>query len=104
MFARALSAITDADEARWALYYGVKQLAKSTVPGSGSFEAKLFYNFLDERYGEDELAFFLYWCVVLAGSLAGGLVAVWVVARCCCWVHAVVAAILPCAAIVVASA
>ncbi len=66
VFARALSALGDADEARWALYYGVKALAKSTVPGSGSFEAKLFYNFLDERYGEDELTFFLYWYVLFA--------------------------------------
>ena len=55
--------MSEVDDARWALYYGVKQLAKSSVPGSGSFEAKLFYNFLDERYGEDELTFFLYWCV-----------------------------------------
>lgn len=51
----------DADEARWAYYYGIRQLAKSTVPNSGSFEAKLMYNFLDEKYGEDEATFFFYW-------------------------------------------
>ena len=52
--------MSESDEARWALYYGVKQLAKNTRPDSGGVEAKLFYNFLDEKYGEDEMTFFLF--------------------------------------------
>ena len=49
----------DSDEDRWALYYGVKNLSRE-LP-----EARLFYNFLDEKYGEDELTFFLYCLRVL---------------------------------------
>ena len=49
----------DADEDRWALYYGIKTLSRE-LP-----EARLFYNFLDEKYGEDELTFFLYCLRVL---------------------------------------
>ena len=58
---RVLNQMTEADDARWALYYGVKAIAKGNNNVSGSTEAKLFYNFLDEKYGEDELTFFLYW-------------------------------------------
>ena len=43
--------MADADEDRWGLYYGVKALSRE-LP-----EARLFYNFLDEKYGEDELTF-----------------------------------------------
>ena len=46
--------IAEADEDRWALYYGVKRLARE-LP-----EMRLFYNFLDEKYGEDELTFYLH--------------------------------------------
>jgi hypothetical protein len=53
--------MAEVDEARWALYYGVKALAQSTAAGCGSIEAKLFYGFLDEKFGEDELTFYLYW-------------------------------------------
>ena len=45
------------EEDRWGFYYCVRALAR-TYP-----EAKLFYNFIDEKYGEDELTFYLYWCV-----------------------------------------
>jgi hypothetical protein len=51
--------MADADEDRWGLYYGVKALSRE-LP-----EARLFYNFLDEKYGEDELTFFLYCLRVL---------------------------------------
>ena len=44
----------EADEDRWGLYYGVKRLARE-LP-----EMRLFYNFLDEKYGEDELTFYLH--------------------------------------------
>jgi hypothetical protein len=60
-FSRLLQSMGDSDDARWALYHGVKQLAKSAGPEDGGVEAKLFFNFLDEKYGEDELAFFLFW-------------------------------------------
>ena len=43
------------DEDRWAFYYCIRTLARDYA------EAKLFYNFLDEKYGEDELTFYLYW-------------------------------------------
>ena len=46
--------LTQADEDRWALYYGTKVLMKE-LP-----EAKLWYNLLDERYGEDENMFYLF--------------------------------------------
>lgn len=36
-------------------------MSKGNLPGSGATEAKLFYNFLDEKYGEDELTFYLFW-------------------------------------------
>ena len=48
------SLIASVDEDRWALYYGIKALSRE-LP-----EARLFYNFLDEKYGEDELTFFLH--------------------------------------------
>ena len=51
--------MAEADEDRWGLYYGVKALSRE-LP-----EARLFYNFLDEKYGEDELTFFLYCLRVL---------------------------------------
>jgi hypothetical protein len=60
-FSRLLSAMGESDEARWALYHGVKQMAKAKGTEEGAVEAKLFFNFLDEKYGEDELAFFLFW-------------------------------------------
>ena len=43
------------DEERWAFYYCVRALARNYP------EAKLFYNFVDEKYGEDEMTFYLYW-------------------------------------------
>ena len=49
----------EADEDRWGLYYGVKRLARE-LP-----EMRLFYNFLDEKYGEDELTFYLHCLRVL---------------------------------------
>ena len=58
--------IADADEDRWALYYGVKALARE-LP-----EMRLFYNFLDEKYGEDELTFFLYCLRVVNRGVANG--------------------------------
>jgi hypothetical protein len=54
-------AVAEADENRWALYYGVKVLMKE-LP-----EAKLWYNLLDERYGEDECTFYLFCLRVLEG-------------------------------------
>ena len=51
--------MADADEDRWGLYYGVKALSRE-LP-----EAASLYNFLDEKYGEDELTFFLYCLRVL---------------------------------------
>jgi hypothetical protein len=44
----------EADENRWGLYYGVKAMVKASP------EARLFYGFLDEKHGEDELFFFLH--------------------------------------------
>jgi hypothetical protein len=61
VFSRVIGSMAEVDEARWALYYGVKALAQSTAAGCGSIEAKLFYGFLDEKFGEDELTFYLYW-------------------------------------------
>ena len=55
--------IAEADEDRWGLYYGVKRLARE-LP-----EMRLFYNFLDEKYGEDELTFFLHCLRVLEFDL-----------------------------------
>ena len=55
------AALAEADEMRWAIYYGAKTLSKE-LP-----EARLFFNFLDEKYGEDELSFFLHCCSVLDG-------------------------------------
>eukprot|EP00948_MAST-09A_sp_MAST-9A-sp1_P000606 g606.t1 len=53
------SVMYESDENRWALYYGCKALSK-VLP-----EARLFYNFLDEKYGEDELSFYLHSVKVL---------------------------------------
>ncbi len=58
---RVLVQMSEADEARWALYYGVKRLCKESTAGTGATEAKLFYNFLGEKYGEDELTFYMFW-------------------------------------------
>lgn len=55
-----------ADEDRWCLYYGVKQLVQE-----GYLEAKLFLSLLDEKYGEDELVFMLY-CYRVLDILIGG--------------------------------
>lgn len=57
---------TQADEDRWCLYYGVKQLVQE-----GYLEAKLFLSLLDEKYGEDELVFMLY-CYRVLDILIGG--------------------------------
>lgn len=59
------AAVAKADEDRWALYYGVKVLMKE-LP-----EAKIWYNLIDERYGEDECVFKLFCMRVLEG-VAGG--------------------------------
>eukprot|EP00753_Platysulcus_tardus_P001313 PLAT11262.2.p1 GENE.PLAT11262.2~~PLAT11262.2.p1 ORF type:complete len:1619 (+),score=780.24 PLAT11262.2:653-4858(+) len=48
------SAMSEADDNRWALLYGAKALSKELT------EAKLFFQLLDEKHGEDELAFFCY--------------------------------------------
>ncbi len=60
---RLIAASHSVDELRWQLYHGVKRLANTSArkPAAGGVEAKLFYNFLNEKYGEDELTFFLYW-------------------------------------------
>ena len=49
--------MAEADEQRWALYYGVKGLAHRTpaVP-----EATIFWNLLDETHQEDYLSFYCY--------------------------------------------
>jgi hypothetical protein len=60
------AAVAQADEDRWALYYGVKALAKA-LP-----EAKLWYNLLDERFGEDELVFYNH-CLRVINNVSGGL-------------------------------
>lgn len=49
-----LVTLAEADECRWALYYGVRDLARESP------EAKLFHNFLSEKYGEDEITFYLH--------------------------------------------
>ncbi|DAZ92976.1 TPA: hypothetical protein N0F65_004351 [Lagenidium giganteum] len=55
-----------ADEDRWCLYYGVKDLVQE-----GYLEAKLFLSLLDEKYGEDEQVFLLY-CYRILDVLSGG--------------------------------
>jgi len=52
-----------ADEDRWALYYGMKTLAKE-LP-----EARMFSNFLDEKFGEDDFAFYLH-CLTILEAVA----------------------------------
>jgi len=54
-----LIAKAQADENRWALYYSLKSLL-GELP-----EAKLFYTFLDEKYGEDDFAFYIHCLTVL---------------------------------------
>eukprot|EP00941_MAST-03F_sp_MAST-3F-sp1_P003070 g3070.t1 len=57
-------ALAEADENRWALYYGVKKLSKR-LP-----EAKLFFDLLDETHGEDDCTFYLYCLRGLRGCAA----------------------------------
>jgi hypothetical protein len=47
----------EADEQRWALYYGVKMLAQRSPPLP---EATLFWNLLDETYPEDYSTFYFF--------------------------------------------
>lgn len=54
-----LLAKAEADESRWGLYYGLKRLAKE-LP-----EARVFYTFLDEKYGEDDFAFYLHCLTIM---------------------------------------
>ncbi|GBG30771.1 Hypothetical Protein FCC1311_069912 [Hondaea fermentalgiana] len=54
-----LLAKAEADESRWGLYYGIKKLAKE-LP-----EARVFYTFLDEKYGEDDFAFYLHCLTIM---------------------------------------
>lgn len=62
--AAAAKAARERDEARWSFYYTVRHLAREYP------EAKLFYNFIDEKYGEDEVSFYLYCLRVLDGHTA----------------------------------
>ena len=47
-------ALAKADEHRWGFFYGLKVLAPQLR------EADLFYAFLDEKYGEDDFAFYIH--------------------------------------------
>ena len=58
------SALVQADEDRWGLYYGVKTLAQDDP------EAKIFWALLDEAQGEDGLSFVCH-CLSVAMSLGG---------------------------------
>ena len=49
--------MAEADEQRWALYYGVKGLAQRSPPVP---EAVLFWNLLDETYQEDYMTFYCF--------------------------------------------
>jgi len=49
--------IDEANEHRWALYYGVKILAQRSPPMP---EAGLFWNLLDETYAEDYTTFYFF--------------------------------------------
>merc|ERR1711920_186597 len=55
-------ALRDADECRWALYYGTKMLQKNEFC---AMEARIFYQLLDEKSGDEELVFFSYCCKLL---------------------------------------
>ena len=50
----ARMALAKADEHRWGFFYGLKLLMQQ-LP-----EAELFYAFLDERFGEDDFAFYIH--------------------------------------------
>ncbi|CAM9714388.1 unnamed protein product [Chrysoparadoxa australica] len=63
--------IAEADENRWALYYGVKALARESA------EAKLFWSLLDETQGEDFLTFTLYLLAVIEGIAGNQLCDQW---------------------------
>jgi len=56
--------IDEANENRWGIYYGLKTLARENA------EARIFWSFLDETYGEDYLSFFMY-CYTLLMHVSG---------------------------------
>jgi hypothetical protein len=63
--------VTEADTNRWALYYGVKGLARESP------EARMFWSLLDETHGADWMSFLLFVLTVVEGYAGESLTSQW---------------------------
>lgn len=69
--------VAQADDDRWGLYYGVKELARESA------EATIFWHVLNESNGEDYLTFLIYCLSIVEGTVGSMLREQWGVSDTC---------------------